>query len=197
MMKKNSFKQKFNKFVIMGLILTESILISCERCNNNNDNNKGENMASQLIEKNQKELSKITYSKTQQERNVTLNENYAKIPNTNLSAKINGNEIHIKDGERTYKLENSKNLSHIFEHDGKIYLSGIKNNHLELEEYNKKIEKSNSLSFELIPNEKLSSDTISVKNNELILEGKKENNKPYKLNINLDRLENLKEIYGN
>lgn len=191
-----SIKKKFNKFIITSLILTESILISCERCNNN-DNNKGVNMASQLIEKN--ELSRITYSKTKQERNITLNENYAKIPNTDFSAKISGNEIHIKDGEKTYKLENSKNFSHIFENNGTIYLTGVNEGYLHFSSYEKSLKEKRDFSFQLISsNEKIVSHSINFEEDKLTIKGEKEGGKSNEIdfNIRLDSLNTFRNFYG-
>ena len=191
-----SIKKKFNKFIITSLILTESILISCERCNND-DNNKGVNMASQLIEKN--ELSRITYSKTKQERNVTLNENYAKIPNTNFSAKKSGNEIYIRDGEKTYKLENSKNFSHIFENNGTIYLTGVNEGYLHFSSYEKSLKEKRDFSFQLISsNEKIVSHSINFEEDKLTIKGEKEGGKSNEIdfNIRLDSLNTFRNFYG-
>lgn len=199
MMKKNSIKQKFNKFVIMGLILTESILISCERCNND-DNNKGVNMVSQSTKEiEHSRLSTITYSKTQQEKNVTLNEKYAKIPNTNFSAKISGNEIHIKEGEKTYKLENSKNFSHIFENNGIIYLTGVNEGYLHFSSYEKSLKEKRDFSFQLISSdEKIVSHSINFEEDKLTIKGEKEGGKSNEIdfNIRLNSLNTFRNFYG-
>jgi hypothetical protein len=194
---RKSTKQKISKFIMTSLILTESILISCERFNN-----KGENMASKSIEQ-QKEtknpLNQITYSKIEGDKKIILNENYAKIPNTNMSAKKSGNEIYIKDGEKEHKLDNTKNLSQIFEHNGNIYLTGIKNRYLHFSSYEKNnLKEKTDFSFELIQkNKKIVSHSINLENGKMIIKGKEGESNEINFTINLDSLETFRDYNKN
>jgi hypothetical protein len=190
--KTNSFKQKlktgFQTTIVASLILTESILISCERCNSNND--KGVNMSHiELQEKNEKNnLNKMIPSFPTEK--ISLTENFVNVPNTTLFAKMEGDKVLIKEGDKVYSLDNEKKLEHIFEHDGNIYLTGVSEGHLHFSSYDKKLEERIDFSYQFLSQEKNILYSINLEDNQLKIKSKKESGESDEIfTLRLDSLE--------
>lgn len=200
--KTNLFKQKlktgFKATLIASLILTESILISCERFNGNN-NDEGVKMF-YVNKKTEEEEELMNLKESETPLKLSLTETFNNFPNTNIQAKMENDKVYVNRGNEKFILNNEEKFNVSFERKEKVYLVGVSNNSLVLSEYLLETseneinsERTFNFNFLMSKEEKIKSFSIDVSNNKIFVEGikidKENNEKKIGIEINLEGLD--------